>query len=274
MMLHQYTAFAIAGELDLNKLASQLGILRKYRWEEPMQLDPKTLRSVSAETPLPEAHVYLYYFGGVVFRNCSQDLIKEFSAKIEQISDIFKSFPNIRYREQYSLRVEEGGTLTIANDCAVVPRHERAFVDIVAFVLAKSVALERIEEQADTVLDEMEDIIALLDIGKLGISDKKLAALASKILNFKYRSIAFIMVLEKPDITWDNPEADRLYLTMATVFELSQRYQEIKHKSETLMDITQVFSDLSHARRSTRLEWIIIALIFIEIVIYLFQILR
>ena len=55
------------------------------------------------------------------------------------------------------------------------------------------------------------------------------------------------------------------------MFELSQRYNEIKYKSETLMDITEVFSNLSHARRSSRLEWIII-LIIIEIVIYVFEI--
>lgn len=79
------------------------------------------------------------------------------------------------------------------------------------------------------------------------------------------------MVLDKPDITWDNPEADRLYTTMAGLFELSQRYLEIKHKSETLLDMTSVFTDLSHARRAARLEWIIIILIAIEIVIYLVQ---
>lgn len=273
MLQHRFSAFAISGELDLNKLASQLAIPRKYRWEEPMQLDPLTLAPVPTDT-LQEMHVYLYYFGGVVFRNCSDQVISDFSMKMAKISDSFRGFPNPGYREQYSLRIEEGGSLAITNDCAVVPRYERAFIDIVAFVVAKSVALERIEEQADTVLDEMEGFIALLDLGKFSISDKKLAGLASKILNFKYRSIAFIMVLEKPDITWDNAEADRLYLTMATLFELSQRYQEIKHKSETLMDITGVFTDLSHARRSTRLEWIIIALIFIEIIIYLIQILR
>ena len=71
-----------------------------------------------------------------------------------------------------------------------------------------------------------------------------------------------------------NPEADRLYLTMASQFELNQRYQEIKHKSETLLDMTDVFTGLSHARRSARLEWIIIILIAIEIVIYLMQLSR
>jgi uncharacterized Rmd1/YagE family protein len=79
------------------------------------------------------------------------------------------------------------------------------------------------------------------------------------------------MVLDKPEITWENQEADSLYLTMADLFELRQRYEEIRHKSETLMDITEVFSSLSHARRASRLEWIIIILIFVEIVLYLFQ---
>jgi required for meiotic nuclear division protein 1 len=273
MTQHRFSAFAISGELDLNKLATQLGILRKYRWEEPMQLNPATLRPVPVDV-LEESHVYMYYFGGVVFRNCSETVIGEFSRKMEHVNESFIGFPTARYHEQYSLTVKEGGALAITDDCAVMPRYDRAFIDIVAFVIAKSVALERIEEQADTVLDEMEGYIALLDQGKLSISDKKLARLASKILNFKYRSIAFIMVLDKPDITWENAEADRLYLTMATLFELSLRYQEIKHKSETLMDITGVFTDLSHARRATRLEWIIIALIFIEIIIYLIQILR
>jgi required for meiotic nuclear division protein 1 len=37
-------------------------------------------------------------------------------------------------------------------------------------------------------------------------------------------------------------------------------------------DITEVFSSLSHAARASRLEWIIIILIFVEIVLYIFQI--
>jgi len=77
------------------------------------------------------------------------------------------------------------------------------------------------------------------------------------------------MVLDKPEITWDNEEANRFYLTMAELFELTPRYQEIKHKSETLMDVTDVFSSLSHARRAARLEWIIIILIAFEIVMAL-----
>ncbi len=270
MAEYQFTAFALAWELDLNRIGAQLGIIRKYRWEEPMMLDPVTLKPL-ADDRTEEQQVYLYFFGGVVFLNCTDKTIRDFTREMGKVAEAFKTFSNVRFQDHYSLRVEKGGSLAITNDFAVMPTYDRAFIDIIVFVIAKSVALERIEERVDTVLDEIEGLIALLERGKLGIPDKRLAKLASSILTFKYSSIAHIMVLDKPEITWENQEADSLYLTMADQFELSQRYEEIRHKSETLMDITQVFSSLSHARRASRLEWIIIILIFVEIVLYLFQ---
>jgi uncharacterized Rmd1/YagE family protein len=272
MEMLEFTAFALPGELDLNKVAAWLGISRKFRWEEPLLLDPQSLQLLAADRP-GAGQVHLYYFGGVVFVNCDDLAIREFTVKMAAVTEMFKGFPSVRYQDRYSLRIEAESSIAITNDYAVMPRYEHPFIGIISFVIAKSVALERIEEQVDKVLDEMEEMITQLDQGKLGLPDKRLAKLASRILNFKYRSISFIMVLDKPDITWDNPEADRLYLTMANLFELNQRYHEIRHKSETLMDITEVFTSLSHARRSSRLEWIIIVLIAIEILIYLFQIL-
>ncbi len=268
-----FAAYALNGELDLNRLAQELGIHRKYRWEEPMLLSPVTFTPVVDRLKELE-QVYLYYFGGIVFVNCSGDIIGRFFGELARLSELFRGVPQLRFRDDYALRYGPEEKPAITNDHALMPAHNPAFVDIICFVIAKSVALERIEARVDTVLDEMEGLIAQLDAGKLSIPDRRLAKLASSILNFKYASIAQIMVLDKPEITWDNPDADRLYQTMANLFELSQRYQEIKHKSETLLDATTVFTGLSHARRAARLEWIIIALIFIEIVIYIFDIMR
>lgn len=272
MELHDFKAYALSGELDLNRLAARLGIGRKYRWEEPMILDPVGLAPLTGEREgVPQA--YLYYFGGVVLIGCPDPLAGGFFAAMAKIAEEFGEYPGIRYRDDYSLRIRGAEEMAITNDYAIMPRYDRSFMDIICFVLAKSVALERIEEKVELVLDDVEGLITLLGRGKLGIPDRKLARLASTILGFKYSSIAHVMVLDKPEITWENPEADRLYSTMANLFELDQRYQEIKHKAEILLDITGVFTGLSHARRATRLEWIIIALIFIEIIIYLFEIL-
>lgn len=273
MESRSFAAYALAGELELNRLATFLSIPRKFRWEEPLILNPVTLKPVSPERG--EAHqVYLYSFGAAVFLDVDDRMRAEFLERLKGAGEPFREGSSVRFQDSYALRVGGNGELTVTNDHAIVPAFDPVFIDIIAFVIAKSVALERIEDKVDLVLDEMEGLIALLDRGKLGIPDRRLAKLASSILNFKYRSIAYIMILDKPDVTWENPVADRLYLTMANLFELSQRYQEIKHKSETLLDITEVFSSLSHARRATRLEWTIIVLIFIEIVIYLVEIAR
>ncbi len=268
MHIFTFKAFAFGGELDLNRLALKLGITRKYRWEEPMKLNPVTF-ALSAGNDTER--VYLYYFGGVVFLNCSGDMITRFLDSIPQYAESLKGQPQLPYREEYRLEIDPERKSVIANDYTVMPSFNLAFMDIICFVIAKSVALERIEERIDVVFDEVESLIGNLGRGKLELPDRDMARLASSILSFKFTSIAHIMVLDKPDITWDNPEADRLYTTMAGLFELNQRYLEIKHKSETLLDMTGVFTSLSHARRSARLEWIIIILIAIEIVLFLLE---
>ncbi len=271
MNLFNFKAWAFGGELDLNRLAVELGVNRKYRWEEPMKLNPLTFTLASGNEA---EQVYLYYFGGVVFLNCPGDVIARFLDGIPRYAESLKGQIQLPYQDEYRLEIDPEREPAITNDFAVMPHYNLAFLDIICFVIAKSVALERIEERIDVVFDEVEALIANLGKGRLELPDRDMARLASSILSFKFTSIAHIMVLDKPDITWDNPEADSLYLTMARLFELNQRYQEIKHKSETLLDMTHVFTGLSHARRSARLEWIIIVLIAIEIVIYLMQLYR
>ncbi|HEY5974511.1 MAG TPA: RMD1 family protein [Geobacteraceae bacterium] len=271
MVPYTFTAAALSSELDLNRLAASLGFPRRYRWEEPMVLDIAGLTPLSGDQGATK-RVYLYFFGGVVFINCSEEEIGAFFFSMAHHSELFKVYPELRYQDAYSLRIEDGEKIAVTNDYAVLPGYAPTYLEIICFVIAKSVALERIEERIDQVLDEMEGLIALLDKGKLELPDRRLAKLAASTLTYKYQSLAHVMVLDKPDITWEDPEADRLYGTMAHLFELNQRYHEIRHKGDTLLDITQVFTGLSHARRASRLEWIIIALIAIEIVIYVVEI--
>lgn len=271
MRTFSFNAFAFGGELDLNRLAVVLGISRKYRWEESMKLNPVTFAPAMEEDA---ESVHLFYFGCVVFLNCTGAVVARFLDGIKQYGDAVKIPPQLAFREGYKLEIDVEREAAITNDYAVMQNYKQAFIDIICFVIAKSVALERIEERVDAVFDEVEVLIANLGKGALELPDRDMARLASSILSFKFTSIAHIMVLDKPEITWDDPEADRLYLTMARLFELNQRYQEIKHKSETLLDMADVFSNLSHARRAARLEWIIIILIVIEIILYVVEAMR
>lgn len=264
----RFSAFALHGELDLNRLASRFSIDRKYRWEEPMRLNPVTFTPSAVGDAV---WVYLYYFGGMVFLNCSDDVMARCIEGLKQHVEQLREAPQLPFRDDYQLVIDPSVEPSITNERAVMPQFKQELLEIICFVIAKSVALERIEERVDTVFDEVGVMISRLGQGVLELPDKKLAKLTSSVLDFKYTSIAHIMVLDKPEITWDNEEADRFYLTISNLFELRPRYQEIKHRAETLLDVTDVFSNLSHARRSARLEWIIIILIAFEIVMALWQ---
>jgi uncharacterized Rmd1/YagE family protein len=270
MQTFDFTAFALDGETDLHRVAAQLQITKRCKWEEPLILVPGTLQLYGGGD-FADPRVFLYAFGTVVFYCCDDAVIAAFFQALANTAGEFRNPRSSLTREKYSLQLDEGARLAVTNDYTIIPKRDPLFIDIIAYTIAKSVALEQIEARVDVVFDTMEEIIARLDQGKLAVPDRELAKSAATILNFKYRSIAHIMILDKPDITWDSEEADRFYSTLANLFELQQRYSQIKQKSDTLLDITDVFTGLAHARRSARLEWIIIILIAIEILLFLYE---
>jgi len=268
-----FTAHYLDAEIDLNSIAKTLHAGRKLTWEEPLILVNSTLLPYQGE-PFSTARAYIYYFGAIVFFNCNEADINSFYDSIGRLADSIRPQRGGGYTEKYHLVVDKPSLLEVNNNYAVVPTKQAAYVDIIAYTLAKSVALEKIEALLEIVFDTMEEIISMLDKGKLALPDSQLAKTASSILNFKYRSLSHIMILDKPEITWEIEEADRLYLTLANIFELQQRYSQIRHKSDTLLDINSVFATLSHARRAARLEWIIIILIAFETALFLLDMLR
>ncbi|MGB7604716.1 MAG: RMD1 family protein [Lutisporaceae bacterium] len=257
--------FSLCNEINLNKLATHFGISKKFKWEEYLTLDNKQLQGIVRE---PEGKIVkLFYFGSAVFVNMEHHEIVDF---VNYMKTIEKGVANASYKYQDDYKiVVNNETPTIHFEYMNVNNYEDYHLNILAVILAKSVALERIEEGLDSLLDEMEEIIMKLEKGKLAISDSKLAKTAANILKYKFNTISYLMLLDKPDITWLNQESEILYNELSKLFELHDRYDKIKAKSETLMDITEVFSTLTHQKRGNILEWMVIILIAIELVVAL-----
>ena len=132
MTQDHFVAIALSGELDLNRLATAMGLGQRYRWEEPMLLNPVdgsllTLRSSGS------SQCQLYYFGSLVFINCTDELILSFCDRMTRFSEVFRSVHVTKYRDTYSLKIEEGVTLEITNENAVMPRYFPACVNIISW---------------------------------------------------------------------------------------------------------------------------------------------
>jgi len=265
MITINFKAVALTNEVSLNKIASHFGIKHKFRWEESLRLNGDALKGIVRESA--EKSIYVFPFGSIVFVNCEHHEIMDVIQYLGRIEKDLALITTLDYFDDYEIKISVEEKPAINNDHMITScelSHQR---EIVGTVLAKSVALERLEFDIDKLLDEIEGIVTYLQRGYLTVSDAKLAKMSARILGFRLSTISYIMLLDKPEITWKNEEAEILFDKLSPLFELTDRCENIRLKSEMLMDITKVFTELGHAKRGNRLEWGIIILIIIEIVL-------
>lgn len=275
MTTFNFKAVALLKEIHINKLASHFGINHKFKWEESLSLKETELKGIVRESA--GKSIFVFPFGSIVFMNCAYHEIMDIIHYLGRLEKNLNQITALEFFDDYKIEISPeispNEKPSINNDNLITSCELDYQNEIVSTVLAKSVALERIEYEIDKLLDEIEDIINNLQQGYLNVSDKKLANISARILGFRLNVISYIMLLDKPEITWVNEEAEILYDKLSSLFELTDRCENTRLKSEMLMDITKVFSELAHAKRANKLEFAIIFLIIIEIVISLISML-
>ncbi len=265
MVKQTIRAFWLGNEINLELIAKHFGIARRSRWEDFLALGSDNLKGVIPDSRNRQAH--LFPFGCIVVYGMEHHEISDLVSYLRRVEPSL-SEPLEQFSDQYQLGF---GTEKneIRNDGLSVTSIEDWTSEIVSTVLSKSVALEKIESEIITLLNEAEPILELMKKGKVNPNDHAISHFAARILMFRLETVAYIQLLDKPDATWDNPKAEELYNPLALFFELHDRYEKIQSKSEVLMDIAEVVTTFGHHRRGIRLEWAVIILIAVEIVLSL-----
>ncbi|MFO1128418.1 MAG: RMD1 family protein [Rhodospirillales bacterium] len=143
---------------------------------------------------------------------------------------------------------------------------------LVADVLAKSVALAFDERRAGLVFDRVEPVAERLrSAGGRRLSARELLAHIGDVLMTQHRMVGRVEVTEKPELLWDRPELERLYLRLQEEYELPERDRALSRKLALIRETATTALGLLQARRSHRVEWYIVILIVIEIVLSLYE---
>ena len=269
-----FKAYAVTNEIDLNIIAAECNIPKKYTWEEPLILQDKILSTILQRKILKDEKILVFSFGSIVFINSTTEDEKVFFKYLKKIKDDIDINNYEKYSDDYELKVIKKAKIELTDRYLVVPEFQVFYPEIVSTVIAKSVALEKTEKHLEGILDKLENMIDKLEKGKLNISNKELAKTTSKIVRHEYNTIAYIMILDKPDITWTNSDAESLHEQMSEFFELNDRYIILKEKTDILNSIIKGFSSISYSIRGLFVEWIIVVLILIEIVLMVFDLLK
>ncbi|HEX7715425.1 MAG TPA: RMD1 family protein [Bacillota bacterium] len=268
-----FKAYAVTGEIDLNRIAAQCNLRKKYTWEEPLILQGESLITILGRGFHKNQQILVFAFGGIVFVNTASKDEKIFINYLKTFKPDLAEADYQTYHENYELRVNRQETEysddspVFTDAYVVVPKLEPHHPELVATVIAKSVALEMTEAEMSRILDRLEEMIDRLERGNLRIGDKALAQATAQVIRHEYNTIAYIMILDKPDITWANSEAALLYDRMAKFFELESRYEIIKQKTDILNVLIGHFSAISHARRSLWIEWLVALLVLAEVIL-------
>lgn len=139
---------------------------------------------------------------------------------------------------------------------------------VVSDALAKSVVLGRHEREVASVFDTIEPFARdLATSGQTSKSRTDLLKLLGNSLLVQHRVSGRVAVDEKPDVLWDRPDLERLYSWLEDEYELSERVEILNRKLEVISDTATTLADIIDAKRSLRLELIVIFLIAFEIVV-------
>jgi uncharacterized Rmd1/YagE family protein len=144
---------------------------------------------------------------------------------------------------------------------------------LVADALAKSVALARDEREVNAVFDVIEPFARqLAEKGKPPFNRAAMLRLIGQTLLAQHRVSGRVAVEEKPDVLWDRPDLERLYLRLEDEYELKERAGTLKRKLEVIVETAHALTDIMDANRSTRLEATVVILIIAELLVSFVQI--
>jgi len=220
---------------------------------------------------VPETNQYLYIFdyGVIVLANYNQLAKTELLAFAMKHTNTSIEAPLF---EEYQIETNtELKSSIVKNNVVTVPAITPSLVRIITLNTGQSVALEYYEALTDEMITSSKHYILELERhGKLSISKINLLKYIGKVLNVKNSIIDNLYVLDDPNLVWDNEELNTLNRQLKANFEINTRFKDIDYRLQIIEDNLTLFTDVLNVRESSRLEWVIIILIVLEIAIALF----
>jgi uncharacterized Rmd1/YagE family protein len=214
-------------------------------------------------------YLYIFDYGVVVFANYNTIEKSEF---IRFVNNYATVAVHLDLFEEYKIETNETiDKPIIKNDFVTVPKIDPSILRIVMLSVGQSVALEYYEMLTDQLITSSKVYILELEKrGKLSISKINLLKYIGKVLNVKNSIVDNLYILDDPNLVWDDEQLDFLNRQLKTNFDINTRFKDLDYRLQIVEDNLKLFTDVLNVRESSRLEWVVIILIAIEIFIALF----
>jgi uncharacterized Rmd1/YagE family protein len=177
----QFQAYAVTNEINLNQIAVNCGIPKKYTWEEPLILQYELLGSILGQHFTDDQKIMVFSFGSIVLVNIPEENIPVLLEYIRRFEPSVGSIDWKSFTDDFELRIGSSDAAEINDSFAVIPQFEIFYAELAAIVIAKSVAMESSEAQLEKILDKLEAMIDRLERGQLRVGDRELARTTARV---------------------------------------------------------------------------------------------
>jgi len=216
--------------------------------------------------PQKGSYVFLARFGGIVFWNCPDSLIR-------QIHEELKSLPGLSQLEERArdfLQVQVGAAEDSVGFSEV--HLQELTLDklrIVSLTLAQSVALDHFEAAVSRAMARFQPVVrALSHEGRLQLPHREVLRIIGFAMEVRAAVLDNLTLFDDPPETWESESLAHLDSSLFDQFDLEERLGAIREKLAYLHDAGTSFLGLLDTRKNHRLEWIIILLILVEILLF------
>lgn len=210
-----------------------------------------------------DKYVYIFQYGMMSFFNMSRSDVDEI---FSQLKPFCKDYVSDKMSEEFKVIIIPG-QLKVEFVQVVLPQVDEEMIRLVMLNTSQSVALNSYSSITEALLIETNKHTKYLENkGKLDISGHKLKRFIGKILNIKNKISENLYIFDSPDITWEDQQLNRLNVELKQTFDLKLRYRLIHDRIDIIKENLELFKDIMDHKESSRLEWIIIILIVIEVV--------
>jgi uncharacterized Rmd1/YagE family protein len=138
--------------------------------------------------------------------------------------------------------------------------------------LAQSVKLSVFEGIVKKTIDTTRSIPEQLSrYGRIPLSKKEIQRKIGELFIERSSINLHFDVLDIPDYFWEHPDLEPLYTLIATHLDLETRVEVLNRRLDVIHDLFEVLGDELNHQHASRLEWIIIILILIEVALSLLR---
>ena len=212
--------------------------------------------------------IYVFKFGIVTFFNYNELQVASF---MQVITPYCKNIPDNKLSEEFEIETN-APRMKLGYNKIELASIDSNVLRLIMLNVSQSVALDNYSRLTNILLEETNYHTQILERkGRMDLKGLNLKKYIGRTLNIKNRITVNLYIFDSPDETWEDEDLNKLDMGLKKTFDLQARFRTILEGLTIVKENLELFKDILQYRNSTRLEWVIIVLIMVEVLNLLFE---